>query len=407
MPAPDTARPRLEKNLGLYLIYNTLFNGYFWGGVFFLYMLERLPMAQVLQLEAIYYLAVVAMEVPSGYFSDRMGRKPTLLIAALAFVIANTLFFFGRQFFDLAMAQIFMATGFAFFSGTSHSFLFDSLKSLGREDEFDQREAKAEGWASAFGATSCIIGGAVAMLELRYAYALSALTSVVCVFVVLMFREPVKSSDEVPDGFIEATKNCFVYLKNSRLAWLFTFMVFYVVVVHIPYQFYQPYIRLLDIDFGLVEDETPLLTGTLPAIGNFATALAAAYSVHLSRLFGLRGLLLVSFLVQTLVIFGLAVVLHPVMILLILLRNLPRGMIHAPYTAAVNEHLPAKHRATFFSINSLSGRLSFSLLLAGLSSLSTHQQNWQELSYLLRMSLVVTVVFLVVLWATRKSVSSS
>jgi MFS family permease len=38
-------------------------------------------MSRVLRLEAIYYIAVVILEVPSGYFSDRFGRRQTLLIA--------------------------------------------------------------------------------------------------------------------------------------------------------------------------------------------------------------------------------------------------------------------------------------------------------------------------------------
>ena len=42
------------------------------------------PVALVLRLEAIYYVAVVVLEVPSGFFSDVVGRKPTLLISSLA-----------------------------------------------------------------------------------------------------------------------------------------------------------------------------------------------------------------------------------------------------------------------------------------------------------------------------------
>ena len=47
---------------------------HFWYPIFFLYFLARLPLVQVLQLEAIYYAGVVLLEVPSGWFSDRIGR---------------------------------------------------------------------------------------------------------------------------------------------------------------------------------------------------------------------------------------------------------------------------------------------------------------------------------------------
>ena len=70
----------LERNTTLYPWYRAGYEAYFWLPVFFLYFNERFSIERVLQLEAIYFLSVVLLEVPSGYFSDRIGRRPTLLI---------------------------------------------------------------------------------------------------------------------------------------------------------------------------------------------------------------------------------------------------------------------------------------------------------------------------------------
>ena len=43
--------------------------------VFFLYFSSHLSLSEVLRLEALYCLAVVVLEAPSGYFSDRVGRR--------------------------------------------------------------------------------------------------------------------------------------------------------------------------------------------------------------------------------------------------------------------------------------------------------------------------------------------
>jgi len=45
--------------------------------IFFLFFKAHLEIKIVLLLEAIYYISVVLLEVPSGYFSDRIGRKIT------------------------------------------------------------------------------------------------------------------------------------------------------------------------------------------------------------------------------------------------------------------------------------------------------------------------------------------
>ena len=79
---PTDAQRGIERNVRLYPLYQAFFNAYFWLPVFFLYFSKHFSLAQVLQLEAIYYLAVVSLEVPSGYFSDVIGRRPTLLTSS-------------------------------------------------------------------------------------------------------------------------------------------------------------------------------------------------------------------------------------------------------------------------------------------------------------------------------------
>ena len=72
----------LERNLRLYSLYVPLSRFYFTAPVFFLYFSERFPIDRVLQLEALYYFAVVALEVPSGYLSDRLSRSAVLRTSA-------------------------------------------------------------------------------------------------------------------------------------------------------------------------------------------------------------------------------------------------------------------------------------------------------------------------------------
>ena len=85
----------MERNLKLYPVYQACRNTFFWVPVFFLYFAAALPLDQVLLLEAVYYLGVVVLEVPSGFFSDVVGRRLTLLISSLAFLAGYMLFFFG------------------------------------------------------------------------------------------------------------------------------------------------------------------------------------------------------------------------------------------------------------------------------------------------------------------------
>ena len=76
-------------------------------------MSQTLPLDQVIQLSAVYYLSVFVLEVPSGYFSDRIGRRTTLLIAACALILSYSCFIVGAGFWWFAAGQFLLATGIA------------------------------------------------------------------------------------------------------------------------------------------------------------------------------------------------------------------------------------------------------------------------------------------------------
>ena len=83
------------------------------------------------------------MEVPSGWFSDTFGRKKTLVTASVFLCVAYILFLSADSFEQFAVAQIFLAAGIAFNSGTDTSFLLETTQTLGVEEEYATREAIA------------------------------------------------------------------------------------------------------------------------------------------------------------------------------------------------------------------------------------------------------------------------
>ena len=141
--------------------------------MFFLFFQSHFTLADVLRLEAIYYFAVVLLEVPSGYFSDAVGRRVTLIIAALSTAAAHALFLFSDTFLFFAAAQILLAGGIAFNSGTDTALHYDTLAALNRKAEYGEREARVAGWSFRLSGIAAPAGGLGAALDLRIAYALS------------------------------------------------------------------------------------------------------------------------------------------------------------------------------------------------------------------------------------------
>ena len=394
----EPSRRALQRNVQLYPLYQGLLNSYFWLPVFFLYFSENLSLGQVLRLEAIYYATVVLLEVPSGYFSDTVGRKRTLILSSAALIAAYALFFLGSTFAFFAVAQVFLAAGLAFNSGTDTALHFDSLSAIGLASEYGAREARAHQVALLGRSLAALLGGLAAMGGLRLAYGLSLLAAVGMLLVVMAMVEPTavpRSADRSRRGFLGQLGACLGQLGNPSLAWLFCFAVLMTVINHVPYEFYQPYLDLLldKHQIDLPGEGTPLLTGTVTAITMLIAAWAASRSIRVRDRVGLAVTLLFTTALQVVIMVVMGLVLHNAVLLLILLRSVPAAMMEPALRAAITPRLPKSLRATYLSIQSLAGRLSFSGVLVGLSFMAAPtaepQLRWPEIS---QMSLAAAVL---------------
>ena len=460
----------MDRNTRLYPLYAMLFNAFFWMPVFFLYFASGLPLARVLQLEAIYYAAVVLLEVPSGYFSDSVGRRPTLLISAAALALAYALFTFGGGFTWLVIAQVLLAAGIAFNSGTDTSLHFDSLAAIGREDEYGAREATVGRRAFLASAAAAVVGGAVGLIDLRLAYALSFIAAAASIFVVAAFREPprvaagktvgnagndgasgVRSKGAETQGeqsryarptFVSQLRGTLGELRRPSLAWLTAYMVLMIVLNHVPYEFYQPYLRLLTeagkgegpaLVGGLLRPDrlsslpfsprggnglAPLITGLHAAVAMLIGSWVAGRSIRMRDRFGTAGTLLTATLLQGAIIAALGIVLSPVIALFAVLRGAPRALMAAPFNAAVAPRVTQARRATFLSLQSLAGRLAFSVTLLVLSTIEpsglflstvgpSGEPTWAVLAPRLQAAAIIAAVGFSIMWATRGALAES
>lgn len=359
---------RIERNIRLYPWYAVGFNALFWYPVFILFFTERLTLNQALQLEAIYYLTVPILEVPSGYFSDRIGRKPTLLISSMSLLASYLLFFTGTGFAMFAIAQVCLAAGMAFNSGTDTSFHYDSLVAMGKQSEFAQREANVARNSFASTAIAAFAGGAVGMYELRWAYGLSAIAALAMVMMAILFVEPKPDGHErQAEPFTRQLRDCMAYLKQPKLLWLFVFAVLMTILNHVPYEFYQPYINLAAEQWSQIQQSTPLTSGIHTAVTMLIGAWFAARSIRMCNKLGVAKTLLLATTLQMIIIATMGAIVHVSVVVLILLRSSPGAIMRAPLNAAIAPKVDKQHRATYLSIQSLIGRLAFSGTLAVLS----------------------------------------
>lgn len=392
----------MEHNVRRLTVYKVARDALFWLPVFFLYFSSRASLAEVLWLEAIYYAAVVVLEVPSGYFSDRVGRRAALRVAAGSTLAAYVTFGLADSLALLVLGQLLFAIGMAFNSGTDSALLYDSLAQCGRENTFEEEMSRLVSrgfWATA---AAALIGGLVGGFDLRWAYVLSAAAAVVSLAAALSLHEPTASSEAAPPG--QQLRLAWQKLKVGPVRWVFAFVVLMTVFNHVPYELVQPYTALVLERHGVDVAMTPWMTGIVACLTLVIAALASRRAATWERRRGRARVLLAMMALQGLVIAVMGVVVHGVVVGLLLLRSVPSGVATPLVDAAQHRHLDGGLRATFLSLQSLAGRFAFSVSLFAVSALVGAAEVLDVVS-LQRISLSyvgLVVVGLAGLWAARR-----
>ena len=394
----------LRRNLKLYPWYVGLFHAYFWLPIYFLFFNSKLELSEVLYLASIYFVSVVVIEVPSGWFSDQFGRRKTLITASVFLCLAYTLFLFANSFEAFAVAQIFLAGGIAFNSGTDTSFLLESTLALNEPDTYPQLEAKAVKYGFLGTAAAGILGGLAAIPDYRGAYALSLAGGIGLLLITIRFTEPSRTRDANRVGFFTQVITCLGLFRNVRLLWLSVFAVFMIVINHIPYEFYQPYLRELATQYKIAKS-TPLLTSVHLTLTMIVASLIASRSIRIREKIGEGATFLSAAVLQVAMMAIMHFFVSIPAAIATLLRSCPRALMTAPLNAAVAPSVPASKRATFLSLQSLFGRLGFSITLA-LFGAAAEGKEWVAITKMLGWGMWLgiggCIVLLITISALRK-----
>lgn len=346
----------MNRNVALYPWYRFLANLTFWQAVWFLYLQAELSAAEAILLYAVFDVATTVLEVPSGWLSDRWGRRRTLVIAACAGIATAGMQAMGGPFWWFAAAQVLLAVQVAFASGTDASILYESLAAEGREAEIERQELR--GWRAGFAglALSAILGGALARFDLTWPYWASALAFAALLLITLALREPDRATDD-PTGpsRLRLLRGA---IRQPVLLWLSGLAVVMYAMSHVPFVFGQPFIERSLAGTALAS-ETPLISGAITAAMMTLSLAVSLVAPRLRRAVGLSSMLLGAFALQLALPGALAIATGPLAVLLLLSRMIPDALARPFLIARIQPLLPSGSRATYLSLQSLAGRILF------------------------------------------------
>jgi MFS family permease len=87
-------------------------------------------------------LALVGLELPTGWFADRFGHRASLVIGSFIQVVGMLWCWLGQGIPGLVTASVLVALGDAFRSGADQALLYRTCLALEREDAFQRIQAR-------------------------------------------------------------------------------------------------------------------------------------------------------------------------------------------------------------------------------------------------------------------------
>jgi MFS family permease len=373
VPAAAKADASLMRDLRLFYLFRLLATSYLYVPIFMLFQEARgLSFFQRLALGGIYSAVVILVEVPTGVFADRLGRRRSMIAGALSMVISCAIAFQADSFGAFALAEIFAALSMALCSGADSAYLYDLLAHHNRGHEYSRRESSASSMHLLGSAIAFAGGGLCAEIDLSLPYVITAAVATLAAVVAFRLGDDLQrqramtatlpAGAQLQSWWRDASAALGQVRASRRLAWLVGYSAVVFTLLRATIYVYQPYLD----QRGFGTAEIGLLFAAM-----YIVASGIAYRTHALRrrwgdellLWGLLGVLAISFVLLGRVSAG------PWLAGLLAVQALASG-IFSPLTKPLlhAEITDSRRRAAVLSVESMIRRITLGLFapLAGL-----------------------------------------
>jgi MFS family permease len=181
LPATDRPAPILK-----YYLYRATSRPGFFYPIYTLFLLfNGLSFTQIGAIASVQSVVVVAGEVPTGYVGDRIGRRNSLVVASLLFLISSASYLVATDFVGFLFTFTTLSLGGTFVSGSGSAWLYDTLAEYEMEGEFTYVSGRASAISHWLSTITMVAGGLLYVVDHRYPFVAAVCLNLVNVGIVL------------------------------------------------------------------------------------------------------------------------------------------------------------------------------------------------------------------------------
>jgi len=217
-----------KKNTQYYkfCFYGFLKNLRFFEPFLILFFLEKnISFLQIGVLYSIREICINILEIPSGIIADAFGRKKSLIISFLFYIISFVVFYLSNSFYFFIPAILFYAIGDAFRTGTHKAMIFDYLKFQGWSNQRANYYGHTRSWSQFGSAISSLLAALLVFYSGNFKSIFLFSTIPYFLDLILISTYPneldgnnlnIKTSN-IKEKIFDVLKNYLLSLKNKRI----------------------------------------------------------------------------------------------------------------------------------------------------------------------------------------------
>lgn len=211
----------MQRNIKLFYLFNFFCDFRFYAPIAIIYFSKVSgSYALGMSIFSITMLSAALFEVPTGVFSDYLGRKRTILIGSVFLTFAILCYALGLSYWILLVGAVAEGISRAFYSGNNNTLLYDTLKGSGQVNHYHEELGKTSSADQLALGISAVIGSIIAAKSFSLVFWLSIISPVLCVLISLFFIDPKVTKDESTNIYTHLSESFKLFIVNKKLRYL-------------------------------------------------------------------------------------------------------------------------------------------------------------------------------------------
>jgi MFS family permease len=175
--------------------------------------------ALALSIFSIQTISSSIFEIPTGVFSDFVGRKLTIVYGQICTALAVCAYAVGGTFAILVIGALLEGLARSLFSGNDSALLYETLQQDGKESEYSEWYGKTRSMYQIALGVSAIVGGlALTAVAYQALFWVSVVPQVIAIFLAFFLIEPTRKHSHIDTNVFAHIREAFTQFKtNVRL----------------------------------------------------------------------------------------------------------------------------------------------------------------------------------------------